>query len=61
MDLPRRDWDKVAQGLGGFGARADTLEGIRAAISAALASGKAGLIQIPVRAVLSPYMAYISR
>lgn len=60
MDLPRRDWDKVAQGLGGFGARADTIAGVRTAIGAALASGKAGLVQIPVRAVLSPYMAYIS-
>jgi acetolactate synthase-1/2/3 large subunit len=61
MDLPRRDWDKVAQGLGGFGARADTVESIKTAMGAALASGKAGLVQIPVRAVLSPYMDYISR
>lgn len=61
MDLPRRDWDKVAQGLGGFGARADTVEGIKKAMSSALASGKAGLVQVPVRAAISPYMAHISR
>jgi acetolactate synthase-1/2/3 large subunit len=61
MHLPRRDWDKVAQGLGGLGARADTAESIRQAMSTALASGKAGLVQVPVRAVISPYMAYISR
>jgi acetolactate synthase-1/2/3 large subunit len=61
MDLPRRDWGMVALGLGGYGASAGTEEGIKTALRAAFASGKAGLVQVPVRAVLSPYMAYISR
>jgi acetolactate synthase-1/2/3 large subunit len=61
MDLPRRDWVKVAEGLGAFGARADTIADLDKAIKAALASGKPALIQVAVRAVLSPYMAYISK
>lgn len=61
MDLPRRDWAKVAEGLGAFGARADSPAEIAAALKAAMASGRAALIQVAVRAVLSPYMAYISR
>ncbi len=61
MDLPRRDWAKVAEGLGCFGAKAETAEGIGQAVRAALMSGKPALIQVPVASVLSPYMAYISR
>jgi acetolactate synthase-1/2/3 large subunit len=61
MDLPRRDWAKVAEGLGGFGAAARTPEEIEKAIKAALASGKPSIVQIPVASVLSPYMAYISK
>jgi acetolactate synthase-1/2/3 large subunit len=61
MDLPRRDWAKVAEGLGGFGTAARTSEEIEKAIKAALASGKPSIVQIPVASVLSPYMAYISK
>ena len=61
MDLPRRDWAKVAEGLGCFGRKAEAAEEIRAALKAATASGKPALIQVPVASVLSPYMAYISK
>jgi acetolactate synthase I/II/III large subunit len=60
MNLPRRDWVKVAEGLGGFGAHARTAAEIASAIGNALASGKPAVVQIPVRSVLSPYMAHIS-
>jgi acetolactate synthase-1/2/3 large subunit len=61
MDLPRRDWARVAEGLGGFGAHARTAPEIAAAMHAALESGKPAIVQIPVRSVLSPYMAHISK
>jgi acetolactate synthase I/II/III large subunit len=61
MELPRRDWVKVAEGLGGFGAHATGAAEIEAAMRAALASGKPAIVQIPVRSLLSPYMAHISR
>jgi acetolactate synthase-1/2/3 large subunit len=61
MDLPKRDWVKVAEGLGGFGAHARTPAEIATAIRSALASGKPAVVQIPVRSVLSPYMAHITR
>ncbi|MBI3434553.1 MAG: thiamine pyrophosphate-binding protein [Proteobacteria bacterium] len=61
MDLPMRDWPKVAQGLGGGGAHARTKQEIAAAIRDALASSFPAIVQIPVRSVLSPYMAHISQ
>ena len=61
MDLPRRDWAKVAEGLGCFGAHAATADEVAAATRAALASGRPALIQVRVRSVLSPYMSYISK
>jgi len=61
MELPRRDWIRVAEGLGGFGARAERLAEIREAVRAAHASGRPAVVQVPVRSVLSPYMAAISR
>ncbi len=61
MNLPRRDWAKVADGLGCFGQKADTAEEIKQALGNALASGKPSLIQVPVASVLSPYMAFISK
>jgi acetolactate synthase-1/2/3 large subunit len=60
MDLPRRDWAKVAEGLGGEGYFARTPEEIDAAVKQAIASGKPAIIQVPVRSVMSPYMNYIS-
>lgn len=60
MNLPRRDWAKVAEGLGAFGARVDTQEKIKSAIAKALSLGKPSLVQIAVRSILSPYMTYIS-
>ncbi|HKQ94675.1 MAG TPA: thiamine pyrophosphate-binding protein [Aestuariivirgaceae bacterium] len=61
MDLPRRDWAKVADGLGAMGFRADTGAAIASAVRSVLDSGRSGLIQIAVQSVLSPYMAYISK
>jgi acetolactate synthase-1/2/3 large subunit len=60
MNLPRRDWAKVAEGLGGRGYFARDVRAIQAALADAIASGKPALIQVPVRSVISPYMAYIS-
>jgi acetolactate synthase-1/2/3 large subunit len=61
MALPRRDWTKVAQGLGCRGYLCQDLEAVKAAVTDALASKKPALIQVPVRSVISPYMDYISR
>jgi acetolactate synthase-1/2/3 large subunit len=60
MDLPARDWAKVAEGLGGFGVVARTPAEITKAMRAALAADKPAIVQIPVLSVLSPYMAHIS-
>lgn len=60
MNLPRRDWTKVAEGLGGRGYFARDAAGIQEALTDAIASGKPAIIQVPVRSVISPYMAYIS-
>ncbi|MGL4287974.1 MAG: thiamine pyrophosphate-binding protein [Phreatobacter sp.] len=60
MDLPRRDWAKVAQGLGCGGYFCRDTEAVKAAITDAIASRKPAIIQVPVRSVISPYMAYIS-
>ena len=60
MDLPRRDWTKVAEGLGGNGYLCRDPQSIGEAIKAAIAAGKPAIVQVPVRSVISPYMAYIS-
>ncbi|MDZ5695690.1 thiamine pyrophosphate-binding protein [Chelativorans sp. M5D2P16] len=60
MDLPRRDWAKVAEGLGGKGYTCRNREEIDHAVKDALASGKPAIIQVSVRSVISPYMEYIS-
>ncbi|WP_162230638.1 thiamine pyrophosphate-binding protein [Nitratireductor soli] len=60
MNLPRKDWAKVAEGLGCKGYVCQDGESIEAAIKDAIASGKPALVQIKVRSVISPYMEYIS-
>jgi acetolactate synthase-1/2/3 large subunit len=60
MALPRRDWSKVAQGLGCKGFFCADAEAIKSAVTEAISSKKPALIQIPVRSVISPYMDYIS-
>jgi acetolactate synthase-1/2/3 large subunit len=60
VGLPRRDWSKVAEGLGGKGYLAGDTKAIQQAVSDAVASGKPAIIQVPVRSVISPYMHYIS-
>ncbi len=61
MDLPARDWPRLAEALGGFGTRAESAEAIGAAVRAAHESNKPAIVHVPVRPVLSPYMAYVSR
>lgn len=60
MDLPRKDWAKVAEGLGCKGYVCTSRDELRIAIGDALASGKPALVQVSVRSVISPYMNYIS-
>jgi acetolactate synthase-1/2/3 large subunit len=60
MDLPRRDWAKVAEALGCKGYVCREVDQIQAAVKDALASGKPALVQVTVRSVISPYMDYIS-
>ncbi len=61
MDLPKRDWCKVAEGLGGIGLRAGTAAELGEAVRRSLAENRPALIQVDVRSVLSPYMAYTSK
>jgi acetolactate synthase-1/2/3 large subunit len=61
MELPRRDWPAVATALGGQGYVAQTTEEIRNAIADAISSGKSAIVHIPVKSVLSPYMAAVSK
>lgn len=60
MGLPRRDWAKVAEGLGCLGFACRSQQEIEVAVRTALESRKPALIQIAVRSVISPYMEYIS-
>lgn len=60
MDLPSRDWVKVAEGLGGIGYHAATSDEIARAVRASIEAGKPAVIQVPVQSVLSPYMDHIS-
>ncbi|MBI5110474.1 MAG: thiamine pyrophosphate-binding protein [Rhodovulum sp.] len=60
MALPRRDWGKVAEGLGGKGYLCTDPAAIDTAVRDAVASRKPAIIQVPVRSVISPYMDYIS-
>lgn len=60
MDLPRRDWTKVAEGLGGNGYLARSPDDIAKAVQDAITAGKPAIIQVPVRSVISPYMQFIS-
>jgi acetolactate synthase-1/2/3 large subunit len=61
MSLPRRDWGRVAEGLGGGASFASTAAEVTAAIRAALSADRPYLVQVPVASVLSPYMDYISK
>lgn len=60
MALPRRDWVRVAEGLGGGGALARTEAEIREAVSTAVSAGSPQIVQVPVASVISPYMEFIS-
>jgi acetolactate synthase I/II/III large subunit len=60
MNLPRRDWAKVAEGLGCEGRVCRNEDEIKAAVAEAISGKRPTLIQIPVVSVISPYMKYIS-
>lgn len=61
MNLPQRDWTKVAEGLGGNGYLARSKDEIAVALQAALDSAKPAILHIPIRSVLSPYMKAFSK
>jgi acetolactate synthase-1/2/3 large subunit len=61
LGLPGRDWSAVAEALGARGRRAATEAEVGVAVKEILAAGGPGLLQVPIRAVESPYMAHISR
>lgn len=61
MDLPRRDWVQVAQGLGAGGSFARTSAELKVSIGEALLERRPNVIQVPVASVISPYMDYISK
>lgn len=61
MALPRRDWVRVAEGLGGGGSFARTAKELTAAVRDALSGDRPHLVQVPVTSVISPYMDYISK
>lgn len=61
MGLPERDWPGLVRSIGGFGLRAETIPEIGPAMRKALESGKPSIVHVPVRSVISPYMANISK
>jgi acetolactate synthase I/II/III large subunit len=61
LDLPRRDWAAAARSLGAQGVQATTAEEVAQATESLLAADGPGLLHVPIRAVESPYMNYISR
>ena len=60
MDLPRRDWVRVAEGLGGGGRLTRNVEELGEAVREAVSSDVPQIIQVPVASVISPYMEFIS-
>jgi acetolactate synthase I/II/III large subunit len=61
LDLPRRDWASAARSLGAQGVQASTAEEVAHATTSLLAADGPALLHVPIRAVESPYMNYISR
>lgn len=61
MALPRRDWVRVAEGLGGCGFLARTAAELTDAIRDGVSADRPCLVQVPVASVISPYMDYISK
>lgn len=59
LGLPRRDWAGVAKAFGSQSHTASTAEDIRTAVAELTGSGRPALLQVPIRAVESPYMAHI--
>jgi acetolactate synthase-1/2/3 large subunit len=60
MNLPERDWPRLAEALGAVGFRAETPDQVRTAVTRALESGRPAVIHAPIHLVESPYMRYIS-
>jgi acetolactate synthase-1/2/3 large subunit len=60
MDLPRREWARLIETIGGHGEVADTAAQVGPALRRALGSGRPAVVHARIASVLSPYMAYIS-
>lgn len=60
LELPGRDWAGAARSLGARGQRATTAQEIGEATRLLLSEGGPALLHVPIRAVESPYMKYIS-
>lgn len=61
LGLPGRDWVAMATALGGRGRRATTVAEIEDSVRDLLSGTGPMLLQVPIRAVESPYMTHISR
>lgn len=60
LDLPRRDWWKVIEAIGGYGEYVDDEAKLGDAICSALESGVPAVVQVKVPSVESPYVRYHS-
>ncbi|HVM13466.1 MAG TPA: thiamine pyrophosphate-binding protein [Egibacteraceae bacterium] len=60
MDLPPRDWARLATAIGGHGETVDDLAEIPSALERAVKSKLPAIVHVRVASVLSPYMASIS-
>ena len=60
LDLPARDWASAARSLGARAEQAASAEEVARATGSLLAAPGPALLHVPIRAVESPYMNYIS-
>ena len=60
MDLPRRSWWRVAEAIGGYGEYVDDESGVIPALTRAFAANTPAVVQVKVRSVESPYIAFHS-
>ena len=61
LGLPERDWVAIARGLGARAERAETADEVTATVAKLLSSPGPALLHVPIAAVESPYMTYISK
>ena len=60
VDLPRRDWWKVAEAIGGHGEYVEDEADLPRALDRVLGSGVPAVVQVKVPSVEAPYVAYHS-